>query len=585
MMPAKIPLKALLAASVVASSSAPDAGAASVAHADSLTIIATSDVHGNFFPYNFITSRPWAGSLARVSSYVDAVRQQRGRENVLLLDNGDFLQGQPTVYYYNYVDTAAPHIAALAYKALGYDAATIGNHDIETGHDVYDRWVEECSPMPVLGANVTDTSTGRPYFRPYQIFERAGRRIAVIGLTTPAVPAWLPPQLWSGMRFDDMEQSAREWVAHVREKERPDLIVGLFHSGADPSRDTAGFSENAALEVARNVAGFDAVVFGHDHRRHEGVVENCEGKQVVVLNPSCNARAVARIDVTFPSGGDAPATVEGRIVDVDSMPSDRRFTQCFAPQIERIKHYVGRTLGHATGAFTAAEALYGGSAFVDLLHRLQLEISGAEISFAAPLAADAEIAEGDVTVADMFTLYKFENMLCTMELTGREVLAYLEKSYGGWIRQMKSPDEGMLQLTTDPVNGLATLTTPIYNFDSAAGINYTVDLTRPEGSRVAISSMADGSEFSPGRVYRVAVNSYRANGGGDLMTLGAGISREELPRRIVASTDRDLRFYLIRQIRQAGSITPTVIGNWRFIPEDFLNSGRENSRRQLANGR
>ena len=127
-----------------------------------LKIVATTDVHGNFFAYDFIAQKPWDGSLARVAAYVDSLRKAAGDESVILLDNGDILQGQPTVYYYNFIDTASPHIADEIYRYMRYDAASIGNHDVETGHDVYDRWIKEAG-IPVLGANVMDTSTGKPY--------------------------------------------------------------------------------------------------------------------------------------------------------------------------------------------------------------------------------------------------------------------------------------------------------------------------------------------------------------------------------------------------------------------------------------
>ena len=125
-----------------------------------IKIVETSDVHGNFFPYNFITRQPWSGSLARAATYIDSLRKTDGNESVILLDNGDFLQGQPTVYYYNFIDTVTPHIASRIYDYLGYDAATIGNHDVETGHEVYDR-VIRTAPMPMLGANIIDTASDR----------------------------------------------------------------------------------------------------------------------------------------------------------------------------------------------------------------------------------------------------------------------------------------------------------------------------------------------------------------------------------------------------------------------------------------
>ena len=215
-----------------------------------IKLFQTSDIHGNYFPTNFITRQPAKGSLARVYSIVKEARDAYDG-NVILLDNGDFLQGQPTAYYYNYMDTVSPHVGAQIMNFMGYDAGNVGNHDVETGRGVLDRWASQCS-MPVLGANIINTSTGEPHFRPYEVVEHDGVKVTILGMITPAIPAWLPESLWKGLRFDDMEATARKWVPIIRQREHPDAIVGIFHSGQS-AYNLAGQRENASLEVARNV--------------------------------------------------------------------------------------------------------------------------------------------------------------------------------------------------------------------------------------------------------------------------------------------------------------------------------------------
>jgi 2',3'-cyclic-nucleotide 2'-phosphodiesterase/3'-nucleotidase len=196
-----------------------------------LRIIETTDVHGCFFPYDFIGRKPTSGSLARVITYVDSLRQNYG-DRLLLLDNGDILQGQPTCYYCNYVNPTKENLAASVINYMKYDAQTIGNHDVETGHEVYDKWIREVK-CPMLGANIIDTKTGEPYLKPYQMFERDGARIAVLGMLTPGIPNWLHEHLWNGLRFEEMTSCARKWISYIKEKEKPHLIIGLFHSGYD----------------------------------------------------------------------------------------------------------------------------------------------------------------------------------------------------------------------------------------------------------------------------------------------------------------------------------------------------------------
>ena len=228
-----------------------------------LKIVETTDVHGNYYPYDFIGQRDAAGSLARVYDFVQKERRTYG-DNLILLDNGDFLQGQPSAYYYNYMDTVAPHLGAEMLNFMGYDAASVGNHDIETGRVVFDRWAGDCD-FPVLGANVVETATGKPHFKPYVVLEREGVRIAVLGMITPAIPMWLSENLWQGLRFDDMEETARKWMKVIREEERADVVVGLFHAGKEAYVMGGKYRENASVDVARRVPGFDVVLMGHDH--------------------------------------------------------------------------------------------------------------------------------------------------------------------------------------------------------------------------------------------------------------------------------------------------------------------------------
>ena len=191
---------------------------------------------------------------------------------------------------------------------------------------------------------------------------------------------------------------------------------------------------------------------------------------------------------------------------------------------------------------------------------------------AAPLSFDAQIDAGDVYVSDMFNLYKYENMLYTMSLTGKEIRGALEMSYALWTNQMRAPSDPLLLLRESSSTGAEERTFfqhPSYNFDSAAGIIYTVDVTRPAGQKVTILSMADGTPFDENKTYKVAVNSYRGNGGGELLTKGAGIPQEELKDRILFSTDKDLRYYLMQYIEQRKVITPESLEQWKFIPENW----------------
>ena len=537
-----------------------------------LKIVQTSDVHGNYYPYNFITQKDWAGSLARVHAFVQKKREIY-KDNLILLDNGDILQGQPTAYYYNYIDTVSPHLCAEMMNYMGYDAGNMGNHDVETGRRVFDRWISECN-FPVLGANIIDTATGETHLKPYKVMERDGVKIVVLGMITPAIPAWLSENLWKGLRFDDMEQTAKKWMKIIREKEKPDLVIGLFHAGQDAFLMSGKYNENASLSVAKNVPGFDMVLMGHDHARECKKIANVAGDSVLIIDPASNAAVVSNVDVTIKlkDGKVQSKEIKGVLSATKNYGVSEEFMQKFAPQYNTVEQFVSKKIGTFTEDISTRPAFFGPSAFVDFIHSLQLDISGADISLVAPLSFDAEIKKGDIHVSDMFNLYKYENMLYVMTLSGKEIKDILEDSYYMWTNQMKSPQDHLLWFKEKRREGAedrASFQNFSFNFDSAAGIIYTVDVTKPKGAKITVVSMADGAPFDLNKVYKVALNSYRGNGGGELLTKGAGIPQEQLKDRIIFSTDKDLRFYLMNYIEKKGTLDPRALNQWKFIPEDW----------------
>lgn len=535
-----------------------------------LRMVETTDVHGCFFPFDFIEQRPMRGTLARVSSYVKKLRQQYG-DNLILLENGDILQGQPTCYYYNYVATDVPNVAAEIVNYMGYDVQTFGNHDVETGHKVYDKWSREVS-CPVVGANIIDRKTGRPYVKPYTVLQRDGIKIAVLGMLTPAVPNWLDEELWSGLAFEDMMETARLWVKYLREEEKADVIVGLFHSGWSGGISTPQYVEDETEAVAREVPGFDVIFFGHDHRRRIETVVNVAGDSVHCVNPSCNAVAVGDVSIRIEVDKNNKLInkkITGSIHDVCNEEVDNEFVEKFQPSIARVKDYVDRPIGVIEDSIHTRDCFFGSAPFADLIHNLQLAITGADVSFNAPLSVNVSVPKGEIRMSDMFKLYKYENMIYVMRMTGQEIRKHLEMSYDLWVNTMTSDDDHILLLDDRSridmqKCGFKNLT---FNFDSAAGIEYEVDVTRPNGSKVRILRFSDGRTFREGEWYRVVMNSYRGNGGGELLTKGAGIPRDSLKSRVIYQSEKDQRYYLAKEIENMGRICPKANGNWRFVPE------------------
>jgi 2',3'-cyclic-nucleotide 2'-phosphodiesterase/3'-nucleotidase len=557
-----------------------------------MKVIETSDVHGHFFPYDFMERKPLKGTLVRANTYINKEREKFGKENLLLIDNGDILQGQPCVYWSNYVMPEDENLAARVINYMQYDAETVGNHDIEPGHQVYDKWIREVR-CPLLGANIVKAgSDGKADpkniyegIQPYSIHYIDGVKIAVIGMLTPAIPNWLNKSIWKGIEFEEMTSCAKKWIAYLKEVEQPDLIFGLFHSGKDGGIVTPDYEENATAAVAKEVPGFDIIFFGHDHQVHNEWITNNDGQQVLIIDPSCWAQniAEAEIELTYENGKLTKKDIKGEIVSVKDEEIDEQMMSHFQKDIDAVKAYVSEKIGRFETAIHTRESFFGNAAFTDLIHNLQLQITKADISFNAPLSFNTTINAGDVTMADMFKLYRFENLLFVLRMTGEEIRKHLEYSYDMWTNTMTSPEDHALRLNTNYKEDQQRAGFQYYtfNFDSACGIDYEVDLTKPDGEKVRILQMSNGEPFDEQKWYKVAMNSYRANGGGELLTLGAGIPQDSLDSRVLFHTDRDQRHYLTEEIRRIGTLDPKPNSNWKFVPEDWAKPALERDRQLL----
>ena len=569
------------------------------------TIVETTDIHGMIFPYNFITDREENTSMAHISSYIKKLKSEG--KTVLLLDNGDTLQGQPTVYYYNFVATNKKHIWAEVLNYMNYDIVTMGNHDIEAGHTVYDKIVKEIK-APVIVANLINEKTKEPYFKPYSIIKKSGIKIAVLGMIEPAIERQLPKILYEGIRVEDMIECAKKWIKIIKEKEKPDLIIGLFHSGANYTEDKEKYkNENASQLVAQEVDGFDIIFVGHDHQGWSGKgydeitkqktkdVKSPSGKIVPIYGGVNAARLIASVDVRMIYDKETKKwniDFNGELIEPSKFEADKEFLNRFNDYKDEIKIWVERDIGELNTKLTSDEAMFGDSYFLSFIHNLQFEIAKkelgekADISFAAPLSKDAVLNIGKVKVRDMFNLYPYENFFYVMRLTGKQIKDIMEYSYCRQFNRMTNINEHLIYFKRDAsgnlifnnrYNSYDTLT-QTYNYESFGGLNYIVDVRKGYGERVNIISMSDGSNFDLNKEYKIAINSYRGSGGGGHLTQGAKIDLKTLQNMdlVIKSTDKDLRFYMMKWFEeQTNSITVEKLNNWKVIPEDYLKAGRE----------
>ncbi|MBO4570475.1 MAG: bifunctional metallophosphatase/5'-nucleotidase [Bacteroidales bacterium] len=502
-----------------------------------VVICATTDVHGAYFDSTYNGQRNRT-SLANVAGYVRQLRESGVKP--VLIDVGDLLQGDLAAYYYNYVNTKDEHAAISIAKYLDYDALVVGNHDIEAGHSNYDRMLK-AFPKKYLAANAAANAgpkKGRCYFNTYRVVRRDGVKIGILGMTNANIPNWLSEDKWSGMEFFVISNMVEFALEDMYRRENPDIVVLAVHSGTGN-----GFPEveNEAAFLAAEIPGIDIVLCGHDHKAVAMMVD-CADRQVLLMNEGKKAVVLGQAEVTLnvKDGKVVSRKITNRLIPMEDVAPDEEYDKRFSKQFREVKEYANRVIGTITGEMDFRQALYGPSEYINLVQTVQLEASGADISFTAPLSDRGKISAGDITFQNLVDIYKYENQLYVVKMTGQQIKDYLEYSYNNWI------------------NGVG----PAFNYDSADGIIYEVSKRAPKGSRVNIISMRDGSPFDLDKTYTVAMTSYRASGGGDLLKKGAGINPRDL--EIVRKYD-DIRNILKDYIEEHKVIEPVIPDNWKFI--------------------
>ena len=536
-----------------------------------LQVLSTNDVHSTWFDSTYVGGGI-KNSIFAMNHYIDSVRTRFGAENVVLIDAGDCLQGDNAAYYFNYVDTLTPHLFPRLLEYMKYDAVAVGNHDIETGHPVYDRVTRDLEKVgaPFLGGNAIRNDNGKTYFPLYKIVKRAGLKVAILGYTNANMKAWLTESLWSGMTFQPIIDLVQKDIDMVKAKEKPDVMIVSMHSGCGQGDGT--ILESEALDIFNSIKGIDFLLCGHDHRP---VVEARDS--TALLNSGSHSRYVAHgtLNLKVEKRKIVSKTFDAELIPVKAQAADPVMRDTFRKEFEAVRAFTLQEVGILNTDLRTRDAYRGMSDYINLIHTLSIGCTPAEISFAAPLTYNGTVKSGILVYNDLFTIYPFENQLFVVKMTGKQIKDYLEHSYNNWIRTISGENDHILniQANDDPRTGQKgwSFIARSYNFDSAAGINYTVDVTKPFGQRINITTTVKGEPFDEARTYNVAMTSYRASGGGNLMK-ETGIDTDHIDDLVVERYP-EIRELLYNYVMDNGSIDPEVIGDpkvigkWSFIPE------------------
>lgn len=513
-----------------------------------ITILGTTDLHGNILPKDYYTEKADARGLAKVATIVKKIRKENA--NLLLLDSGDTIQGTPLEFYHNKKNNEPPDPMMLIMSLLQFDAMAVGNHEYNFGLQVLEKARREAK-FPMLSANTYNRGTARTHYQPYLVKEIAGVRVGVLGLTTPGIPNWDNPQNYEGLEFNEPLREARKWVPILRRKERVDLVVIAMHMGVEEDLDTGVVNpgqvanENQALAIARGVPGVDVILMGHTHRDVPSLIVN----GVLLTQANHWGRHVARVDLYLDKGRTAGwrlAAKSARTIPVDTVEPDADVVKLAEPYDRETEGWLGRTIGESTAELTAREARFRDTAILDLIQRVQLEAGQADVSMVASFNPQARIPRGPIKVREISGLYVYENTLVVIEVTGSQLKEALEHS-AKYFRTYE-PGKALADLVDEKI--------PAYNFDIAEGVNYDLDITKPIGQRIQNLTFK-GQPVRPDQKFKLATNNYRVNGGGGYtMYKGAPV---------INRSSELIRDLIIDWVERHKTIPTEPTNNWHIV--------------------
>jgi 2',3'-cyclic-nucleotide 2'-phosphodiesterase/3'-nucleotidase len=515
-----------------------------------ITILSTTDLHGNVLPVDYYTNKPDARGLAKVATLIKAARKENPA-GTLLLDSGDTIQGTPLQYFHNKKNNAPPDPMMLTMSALKFDALAVGNHEYNFGLAVLTKARREAN-FPWLSANTYKRGTGETYYQPYLVKELKGVRVGIVGLTTPGIPFWENKENFAGLEFRDPLVEARKWVGVLREKERVDLVVVAMHMGLEADLRTGEASpgqvtnENIAMQLAKGVPGIDLILMGHTHREVPSVVIG----ETLLTQANYWGRHLARADVYLEKdarGRWRVAAKSARTIAVNEQTeTDAEIAKLVEPYDRETQSWLARVIGESHAELTAEGALFRDTAILDLVQRVQLDVGKADVSMVASFNPRARLPKGAVTVRDIAGLYIYENTLVVLEVTGAQLKDALEHS----AKFFRAYEAGRTpaELVDEKI--------PAYNFDIAEGVTYDLDLTKPHGSRVQ-NLRFRGQPLDPAQKLKLATNNYRVNGGGGYtMYKGA-------PEVYRSSTE--IRELIIDWVERERRVPAEPSNNWRLL--------------------
>ncbi|MBF9014577.1 MULTISPECIES: bifunctional UDP-sugar hydrolase/5'-nucleotidase [unclassified Oceanispirochaeta] len=560
-----------------------------------INVFSTNDEHGWVFDWDFGQAQPRSykgnpvhSGLSRVSTLYK--EKSAMYSNPVLISAGDTIQGTLLSYYYNFIESDMENPMSRMMGKMGYSYWSPGNHEVEQGNKVANKVANEMAAqgIAVISANTEWKGTGEPYYLPYAVEEIDGVRIGFLGMTTPGIPMWLAESTHEDQVYMDMVESAEKYVKIMREVEKVDVLIGVFHAGMNDAYDSAKAESsgvpipNASRLVADAIGsgpqGIDAIITAHSHQliddeqnsefRNDEYTNDIKGVKFVQAKNWGSHLGHLQISVAAKDGRWMVDGINAMTYSMEGVEEDPEMLSYMSEYIEGSKAYAAEVVAQADNDILGLRSYYEESEIVDLIHETQRQFSGAEISIAATFNASLNIPKGDITVGNIAGIYIYENFLNALEMTGQQIKDYLEYS-SNYFNVVTEENVDSVPLVNPDVRG--------YNYDMAQGFYYEIDLTKTPGDRIVNMKNLDGSAFDLSKTYNVTLNSYRYNGGGGHLAAAGLMEGTELNAETTYISQLAMRDLMVEYLKEKKSWgSGDIESNWKLVPEDLAARAIEN---------
>ncbi|MNH96573.1 Trifunctional nucleotide phosphoesterase protein YfkN precursor [compost metagenome] len=518
-------------------------------------ILVTSDIHGHIYPTDYRSQEERNVGLAKIATLIHQERQHS--PELVLIDNGDLIQGTPmSTYYIKNEANIKCHPAIEVLNELNYDAAIPGNHEFNYGFDTLRQYVLD-SNFPWLSAGITAQGSMEPIFgKPYLIkMIEQEIKVAILGVTTHYIPNWENPAHIDGLEFHDALDTVKQWVPFIRKEEEPDLLIVAYHGGFERELATGQMAErltgeNQAYAMCTEVEGIDVLITGHQHRL---LAEEVGG--VVIVQPGCNGQALGKITIDFIKQDNGRWTIRHKQAELmmsSEMVKPSQLVLALSRQLEEeTQQWLDQPIGEVVGNMLIESPLacrLADHPFMEFVNQVQMDASGASISTAALLSNETKGFGTIITMRDVLTNFMYPNTLTVLRLTGRDIREALEQTANYFVLDSDG------EIAVNPA--YLEPKSQHYNYDMWEGIEYELDIARPVGNRV-VKLEQQGAQITNEMEWDVVMNNYRAGGGGDYEMYRG--------RPMVKEIQIDMFELVADYILKRRRISATCDHNWRVV--------------------